>query len=91
MTILEDPVRPFDLSSHLELVEIEQEADARGKRPEPLVDPDGRSLPSSSRLDAPPRPGDEVRAGLRARGPRGKTTFELASRGGYVRTVTGTN
>lgn len=47
MTIVEDPVRPFD-------------------------------------------PAEEVRDALRARGPKGKTTFELASHGGYVRTVTGT-
>jgi hypothetical protein len=33
-------------------------------------------------------PADDVRATLRARG--GKTSFELASRGGYARTVTGT-
>jgi hypothetical protein len=47
MTILKDPVRPFD-------------------------------------------PADEVRDAMRARGPKGKTSFELASHGGYVRTVTGT-
>lgn len=35
-------------------------------------------------------PADEVRDASRARGPRGKTSFELASRGGYARTVTGT-
>ena len=35
-------------------------------------------------------PADEVRDASRARGPRGKTSFQLASRGGYVRTVTGT-
>ena len=33
---------------------------------------------------------DEFRNASRARGTRGKTSFELASRGGYVRTVTGT-
>ena len=35
-------------------------------------------------------PADEVRDASRARGPRGKTSFQLTSRGGYVRTVTGT-
>ncbi|HET9249570.1 MAG TPA: hypothetical protein VFP13_06475 [Actinomycetota bacterium] len=35
-------------------------------------------------------PADEIRDASRARGTRGKTSFELASRGGYVRTVTGT-
>jgi hypothetical protein len=35
----------------------------------------------------PNAPADDVRVALRARG--GKTSFELASRGGYARTVTG--
>ena len=39
----------------------------------------------------PSDPADEVRVASRTRGPRGKTTsFELASHGGYARTVTGT-
>jgi hypothetical protein len=67
MTILKDPVRPFDPSPQLDVVVTEP------SRPEP-----------------PPRPGDDVRTALRARGPKGKTSFELASRGGYVRKVTGT-
>ena len=50
MTILQDPVRPFD-----------------------------PSMPAPS-----PRPGDEVLTAMRPRGSRGKTSFELASRGGYV-------
>ena len=49
----------------------------------------------SSRVLPEPEPAhDEVRAARRLRpraaGPRGKISFELASRGGYVRTVTGT-
>jgi hypothetical protein len=68
MTILKDPIRPFDPSQQLDVVVTEPPA-----RPEP-----------------PPGPGDDVRAALRARGPMGKTSFELASRGGYARTVTGT-
>jgi hypothetical protein len=67
MTILKDPVRRFDPSPQLDVIEIE-----------------------SSRPEPPPRPGDDVRAALRAQGLRGKTSFELASRGGYARTVTGT-
>ena len=70
MTILQDPVRPFDPSPELDVIEIEP---SRPAKPEP-----------------PPRPGDDVRGAMRARGSRGKTSFELASRGGYVRTVTGT-
>ena len=38
----------------------------------------------------PSDPADEVRDALRAHGPTGRTSFQLASRGGYVRTVTGT-
>ena len=38
----------------------------------------------------PSDPADDVRDALRAHGPRGRTSFQLASRGGYVRTVTGT-
>ena len=38
----------------------------------------------------PSDPADEVLDALRAHGPRGKTSFQLASRGGYLRTVTGT-
>jgi hypothetical protein len=38
----------------------------------------------------PSDPADDVRDALRAQGPRGRTSFQLASRGGYVRTVTGT-
>ena len=60
MTILKDPVRPFDPAAQLEI-----------RVPEP-------------------RPGDAVLAAMRPRASRGKTSFELASRGGYVRTVTGT-
>jgi hypothetical protein len=71
MTILKDPIRPFDPSQQLDVVVTEPPA--RPVRPEP-----------------PPGSGDDVRAALRARGPRGKTSFELASRGGYARTVTGT-
>jgi hypothetical protein len=44
----------------------------------------------STRPEPPSRRGDDVRAAMRPRGTRGKTSFELASRGGYVRTVTGT-
>ena len=57
---------------------------------EPLGDRGDRFLPPSSRPEAPARPGDEVSAALRPRGVRGKTAFELASRGGFVRTLTGT-
>ena len=56
MTILQDPVRPFD-----------------------------PSMPAPS-----PLPAEDVQTAMRPRGSRGKTSFELASRGGYLRKVTGT-
>jgi hypothetical protein len=68
MTILKDPVRPFNPSLPLKL----ETATTETSRPEP-----------------PPHPAEDVRAAVRPRGPIGKTSFELASRGGYVRRVTG--
>ena len=55
MTILKDPVRPFDPSMR---------------------------APS-------PRPAEDVLTTMRPRVSRGKTSFELASPGGYLRKVTG--
>jgi hypothetical protein len=68
MTILRDPVRPFDPTPQLDVIEIES------SRQEPSPEPRGISLVD----DLPPHL------------PLGRTSFELASRGGYVRTVTGT-
>jgi hypothetical protein len=68
MTILKDPVRPFDPFPQLDVIEIES------SRQEPSPEPRGTSLV-----------GD-----LRSHVPLGRTSFEVASRGGYVRTVTGT-
>lgn len=87
MSVLQDPVRPLHPSSQQELTESGREAEAEGGGSEPLGD---QPLPRSSRPEPPREPGDSVRAALRARGPKGKTSFELASRGGYARTVTGT-
>jgi hypothetical protein len=36
-----------------------------------------------------PRPAEDVRTAMRPHGSRGKTSFELASPGGYLRKVTG--
>jgi hypothetical protein len=84
MTItVHDPVGPLD----------------RPPRPSPLGDDavgDREALPplpdELRRRPAMPvpsnAPADDVRAALRTHG--GKTSFELASRGGYARTVTGT-
>jgi hypothetical protein len=87
MSILQDPVRPLDPSSQQEFVEPGREAEAERGGPEPLGD---QPLPRSSRPEPPREPGDDARAALRPRGPSGKTSFELASRGGYACTVTGT-
>lgn len=82
MSMLQDPVRPLDPSSQQEFVEPGRGAEAEGGRPEPLGD---QPLPLSSRPEPLREPGDDVRAALRARGPMGKTSFELASRGGNLK------
>jgi hypothetical protein len=90
MTILKDPVRSFDPSPQLKLRETEQEAGAHTTRPAPpLRHLGGRPLPRPSIQAPEPRPGDAVLAAMRPRGSRGKTSFELASPGGYLRKVTG--
>jgi hypothetical protein len=86
MTILKDPVRPFDPSPQLELRETEQEAGAHTTPPRDL---ESRPLPRPSIQIPEPRPGDAVLAAMRPRGSKGKTSFELASPGGYLRKVTG--
>jgi hypothetical protein len=89
MTILKDPVRPFDPSPQLELRETEHEAGAHTTRPAPpLRHLGGRPLPRS--MPGPsPRSAEDVRTAMRPRDPRRKTSFELASPGGYLRKVTG--
>lgn len=74
MTItLDDPVRTDPVRPLEEPPRREDDADA--DRPTAAM-----RVPSND-------PADDVRAALRARG--GKTSFEVASRGGYARTVTG--
>jgi hypothetical protein len=88
MTILKDPVRPFDPSPQLELPETEQQAGAHTTRPaSPLRHLGDRPLPRSTPAPSP-RPAEDVRTTMRPRHPR-KTSFELASPGGYLRKVTG--
>jgi hypothetical protein len=83
MTItLHDPVRPLDRPLRPAL----PEDDVVGER-RPLP-PLRDELPRRPAMRVPPAaPADDVRTALRANG--GKTSFELASRGGYARTVTG--
>jgi hypothetical protein len=83
MTItVHDPVRPLDRPPR----PAHPEDDAVGdRRTLPPLRDELRRRPA---MRVPPdAPADDVRAALRARG--GKTSFELASRGGYARTVTG--
>jgi hypothetical protein len=77
-----DPVRPLDQPPRRPPPEDGALGD---RRTLPLLPDELRRRPAMRvRPDAP---ADHVRAALRARG--GKTSFELASRGGYARTVTG--
>jgi hypothetical protein len=87
MSILLDPIRPLDPSSRQEFLEPGRGAEDEPRTPElPRVQP----LRRSSRPRPAGSPAIDVRTSLLPRGPLGKTSFELASRGGYVRTVTGT-
>jgi hypothetical protein len=74
-----DPARPLEQPPRREDDAV---ADRRTLRPlrDELDRRPAMRVPSND-------PADEVRSALRARG--GTTSFELASRGGYARTVTG--
>ena len=74
-----DPVRPLEQPPRRE-----DDAVADRRTLLPLRDELGRR-PATRVL--PTAPADDVRAALRARG--GRTSFQLESRGGYARTVTG--
>jgi hypothetical protein len=81
ITVL-DPVRPLDQPPRPSLPEDDAVGD---RRTLPPLRDELRRRPA---MAVPPNaPADDVRAALRARGR--KTSFELASRGGYARTVTG--
>ena len=81
MTItVHDPVRPLDPRPAIP-------EDDEGGEPQILL-PLRDDLPPRPAMRVPPAaPADAVRTAVRAHG--GKTSFELASRGGYARTVTG--
>jgi hypothetical protein len=74
MSILKDRVRPLDPSSLQEFLAPDPGAEAVEEHADTSSEPQQRSL------------GADVSPHL----PLGRTSFELASRGGYVRTVTGT-
>jgi hypothetical protein len=75
MSILKDRIRPLDPSSLQEFLEPDLEAETEEQHADTSSEPEeGPSLVD----DVPPHV------------PLGRTSFELESRGGHVRTVTGT-
>ena len=86
MSILKDRIRPLDPSSNQEFLEPDRKAGAEGGSTEPIAHP----LPRTSTPEEIIRLDDDIRDALRPHVPAGRTKFELESRGGYLRTVTGT-
>ncbi len=87
MSILKDRIRPLDPSSNQVFLEPDREADAEGGTPETFA----RRLPrTSSTPEEIITLDDDIRDALRPHVPAGRTEFELESRGGYLRSVTGT-
>jgi hypothetical protein len=87
MSTVKDRIRPLDPSSHQEFLEPGRETGAEGGRTEPFAFhlPRTSSTPEEIiTLD------DDIRDALQPHIPAGRTKFELESRGGYLRTVTGT-
>jgi hypothetical protein len=75
MSILKDRIRPLDPSSLQEFLAPDLEAETEEEHADTSSEPEeGTTLVE----DVPPHV------------PLGRTSFELESRGGYVRTVTGT-
>jgi hypothetical protein len=77
MSILKDRIRPLDPSSLQKFLEPDGGAETEVRTAEPLA-------------TAQITTAENDRASHRPDLPLGETSFELASRGGYVRTVTGT-
>jgi hypothetical protein len=87
MSILKDRIRPLDPSSHQEFLEPDREAGAEDGSTEPFA----HSLPrTSSTPEEIITLDDDIRDALQPHVPAGRTKFELESRGGFLRTVTGT-
>ena len=86
MSILKDRIRPLDPSSNQEFLAPDRKAGAEGGSTEPIAHP----LPRTSTPEEIIRLDDDIRDALRPHVPAGRTRFELESRGGYLRTVTGT-
>ena len=75
MSILRDRIRPLDPSSLQEFLGSEGETEADEESPVKSPEPDEGMSPAEH---------------VPSHVPVGRTSFELASRGGYLRTVTGT-
>jgi hypothetical protein len=75
MSILRDRIRPLDPSSLQVFLVSEGETEAHEESPVTSPEPDQGISPAEH---------------VPTHVPVGRTSFELASRGGYVRTVTGT-
>ena len=87
MSILKDRIRPLDPSSNQRFLEPDRDDAAEHRSTEPFAHPLPRTSATPEeiiRLD------DDIRDALRPHVPAGRTKFELESRGGFLRTVTGT-
>ncbi len=87
MSIVKDRIRPLDPSSHQEFLEPDREAGAEGGSTEPFAHPLPRTSSTPEEIITLD---DDIRDALQPHVPAGRTKFELESRGGYLRTVTGT-
>jgi hypothetical protein len=87
MSILKDRIRPLDPSSNQVFLVPDREAEAEGGTPEPFAHPLPRTSSTPEEIITLD---DDIRDALRPHVPAGRTEFELASPGGYLRSVTGT-
>jgi hypothetical protein len=87
MSIVKDRIRPLDPSSHQEFLEPDRETGAEGGSIEPFAHPLPRTSSTPEEIITLD---DDIRDALRPHVPAGRTKFELESRGGYLRTETGT-
>lgn len=87
MPNVKDRIRPLDPSSHQEFLEPGRETRAEGGSTEPFAHPLPRTSSTPEEIITLD---DDIRDALQPHVPAGTTKFELESRGGYLRTVTGT-
>ena len=87
MSIVKDRIRPLDPSSHQEFLEPNRETGTEGGSTEPFAHPLPRTSSTPEEIITLD---DDIRDALQPHIPTGRTKFELESRGGFLRTVTGT-